>query len=183
VCGDDLSCGLRISEVCGLQACIIDEHERLVRVRGRGKGRLIPIANRRWAITKALAVFASTRWPSAGFLAGSRKLRPSARDPTTFEKAYLAVVGLDPQLTPQTAIAMRPTCLPGRTYERAGIAGHAHLALQVYTHVTTGVSNMPTIRPIHARKVGFMNGFRRLSDLLKTRRQPKDGTQRYRMKS
>ena len=47
------SCGLRISELCGLRAEDIDWHEELVRVRGKGKKeRLLPVGSKALAAIK-----------------------------------------------------------------------------------------------------------------------------------
>jgi site-specific recombinase XerD len=42
------SCGLRVSELCGLRVEDIDFNEQIVRVRGKGKKeRLVPVGSRR----------------------------------------------------------------------------------------------------------------------------------------
>ena len=139
------SCGLRISEVCGLQAQDIDWHERLVRVRGKGKKeRLIPIGQ---PALKAITNY----WhflpqlpggQSPVFFAGSRKPRPvSARDLQLRLKRYLAVAGLDPHLTPHKLRHSYATHLLDAGADLRSVQellGHAHLATtQVYTHLTT----------------------------------------------
>jgi len=139
------SCGLRISELCGLVAGDIDWNERLVRVRGKGrKERLIPIGETALAAIK-------TYWdllpqPPGGespvFFASAKKLRPvSARDLQLRLKKYLALPGLDPHLTPHKlrhsyATHMLDAGADLRSVQE--LLGHAHLATtQVYTHVTT----------------------------------------------
>ncbi len=139
------SCGLRISELCGLVAGDIDWNERLVRVRGKGrKERLIPIGETALAAIK-------TYWdvlpqPPGGespvFFASAKKLRPvSARDLQLRLKKYLALAGLDPHLTPHKlrhsyATHMLDAGADLRSVQE--LLGHAHLATtQVYTHVTT----------------------------------------------
>src|SRR5260370_22401723 len=98
------SCGLRISELCGLLAADIDWNERLVRVRGKGKKeRLIPIGEtalraiqEHWKLLPHLP-----GGESPVFVCGPRKLRAvSARDLQLRLKKYLALAGLDPALTP-----------------------------------------------------------------------------------
>jgi len=139
------SCGLRISELCGLVAGDIDWNERLVRVRGKGKKeRLIPIGE------PALAAIRSY-WellprPPGGespvFFASAKKFGPvSARDLQLRLKKYLALAGLDPQLTPHKlrhsyATHMLDAGADLRSVQE--LLGHAHLATtQVYTHLTT----------------------------------------------
>jgi len=139
------SCGLRISELCGLVAGDIDGNERLVRVRGKGrKERLIPIGETALAAIK-------TYWdllpqPPGGespvFFASAKKLRPvSARALQLRLKKYLALAGLDPHLTPHKLRHSYAThMLDARADLRSvqELLGHAHLATtQVYTHVTT----------------------------------------------
>jgi integrase/recombinase XerC len=139
------SCGLRISEVCGLQAQDIDWHERLVRVRGKGKKeRLIPIGE---PALKAITNYWDLLPQLPGgqspiFFAGSRKLRPvSARDLQLRLKKYLAIAGLDPHLTPHKLSHSYATHLLDAGADLRSVQellGHAHLATtQVYTHVTT----------------------------------------------
>src|ERR1035437_416660 len=98
------SCGLRISELCGLVAQDIDWNERLVRVRGKGKKeRLVPIGK---CALEAIKNYWSLRpvaptGESPAFLAGAKKLTPvSPRNLQLRLKNYLAVAGLDPHLTP-----------------------------------------------------------------------------------
>jgi site-specific recombinase XerD len=139
------SCGLRISEVCGLQAQDIDWHERLLRVRGKGKKeRLVPIGE---PALKAIQNYWQFLPETPGgqspvFLASSRKLRPlSARDLQLRLKKYLAIAGLDPGLTPHKLRHSYATHLLDAGADLRSVQellGHAHLATtQVYTHLTT----------------------------------------------
>ena len=139
------SCGLRISELCGLQAADIDQNERLVRVRGKGKKeRLIPIGE---TALKAINVY----WDllpqhPAGiapvFLANAGKRTPvSPRLLQLRMKKHLATAGLDPNLTPHKLRHSYATHLLDAGADLRSVQellGHAHLVTtQVYTHVTT----------------------------------------------
>jgi site-specific recombinase XerD len=139
------SCGLRISEVCGLQAEDIDWHERLLRVRGKGKKeRLLPIGEpalqaiqNYWQLLPEVP-----SGQSPVFLAGSGRLRPlSARGLQLRLKKYLALAGLDPGITPHKlrhsyATHMLDAGADLRSVQE--LLGHAHLVTtQVYTHLTT----------------------------------------------
>jgi integrase/recombinase XerC len=139
------SCGLRISELCGLQAADIDQNERLVRVRGKGKKeRLIPIGE-----TALNAI--RTYWDllpqhpvgiAPVFLANAPKQTPvSARLLQLRLKKHLAIAGLDPNLTPHKLRHSYATHLLDAGADLRSVQellGHAHLVTtQVYTHVTT----------------------------------------------
>jgi site-specific recombinase XerD len=139
------SCGLRISELCGLVAQDIDWNERLVRVRGKGKKeRLVPIGK---CALEAIKNYWSLRpvaptGESPAFLAGAKKLTPvSPRNLQLRLKNYLAVAGLDPHLTPHKLRHSYAThLLDGGADLRSvqELLGHAHLVTtQVYTHLTT----------------------------------------------
>jgi len=139
------SCGLRISEVCGLLVQDIDFSERLVRVRGKGKKeRLVPIGE---PAVKAIQEYWNLRpqYPGAEtsvFASGANAGRPiSARDLQLRLKKYLALAGLDPSITPHKlrhsyATHMLDAGADLRSVQE--LLGHAHLVTtQVYTHVTT----------------------------------------------
>jgi integrase/recombinase XerC len=139
------SCGLRISELCGLQAADLDWNEQLVRVRGKGrKERLIPIGETALgAIRNYWALLPQAPGGTAPvFFASSRRLKPvSARNLQVRLKKYLALAGLDPHLTPHKLRHSYAThLLDGGADLRSvqELLGHAHLATtQVYTHLTT----------------------------------------------
>jgi integrase/recombinase XerC len=139
------SCGLRISELCGLAAEDIDWNERLVRVRGKGKKeRLIPIGE------PALAAI-RTYWsllpaPPAGecpvFLVSAKNRKAVApRNLQLRLKKHLAVAGLDQHLTPHKLRHSYATHLLDAGADLRSVQellGHAHLVTtQVYTHLTT----------------------------------------------
>jgi len=139
------SCGLRISELCGLRAEDIDWSERLVRVRGKGKKeRLVPIGEPAW---KAIQNYwAGLKQPPSGaapvFLAETKKtapLRPLQLSRRL--KLYLVMAGLDPGLTPHKLRHSYATHLLDAGADLRSVQellGHAHLVTtQVYTHVTT----------------------------------------------
>ena len=139
------SCGLRISELCGLVAQDIDWNERLVRVRGKGKKeRLGPIGET--ALQAIKNYWSLLPQAPAGespvFLAGAKKRTPvSPRHLQLRLKKYLAVAGLDPHLTPHKLRHSYAThLLDGGADLRSvqELLGHAHLVTtQVYTHLTT----------------------------------------------
>lgn len=137
------SCGLRISELCGLLAGDIDWNEQLVRVRGKGKKeRLVPIG------TPALEAIRAY-WKQAGtapteempvFCASTAK--PEPLSPRTIQvrlKKYLLAAGLDPKLTPHKLRHSYATHLLDAGADLRSVQellGHAHLVTtQIYTHL------------------------------------------------
>ena len=139
------SCGLRISELCGLKAQDIDWHECLVRVRGKGKKeRLVPIGKPALdAIRNYWQLLPQTPAGEAAiFFARPDRARPvSARDMQLRLKKYLALAGLDPHLTPHKLRHSYATHLLDAGADLRSVQellGHAHLVTtQVYTHLTT----------------------------------------------
>lgn len=141
------SCGLRISELCGLRGEDLDASERLIRVRGKGKKeRVTPIGEHALEAIrfywKSLAVRGDMPARSEPvFWAGASVARPvSARVVQGRLKRYLARAGLDPELTPHKLRHSYAThLLDGGADLRSvqELLGHAHLVTtQVYTHVS-----------------------------------------------
>jgi len=139
------SCGLRISELCGLRTDDIDWGERLVRVRGKGKKeRLIPVGE---TALKAIRQYWQVLGEPPGvgmpvFLAkASQPHAVSPRDLQLRLKKYLAVAGLDPGLTPHKLRHSYATHLLDAGADLRSVQellGHEHLVTtQVYTHLTT----------------------------------------------
>ncbi|HTI98319.1 MAG TPA: tyrosine recombinase XerC [Dongiaceae bacterium] len=139
------SCGLRVSELCGLRGEDIDWTEQLVRVRGKGKKeRLVPIGR------KALQAI-ETYWaelpqpPGAAapvFLSEKKSPTPVSRIMLARRlKQHLAAAGLDPKLTPHKLRHSYATHLLDAGADLRSVQellGHAHLVTtQVYTHLTT----------------------------------------------
>jgi len=139
------SCGLRISELCGLQAQDIDWPSKSVRIRGKGKKeRIVPIGEPALTAIRAywhlLPTTPGGDWPV--FLARSKSVRAvSARDLQLRLKKYLAIAGLDPHLTPHKLRHSYATHLLDAGADLRSVQellGHAHLVTtQVYTHLTT----------------------------------------------
>ncbi|HEV8542966.1 MAG TPA: tyrosine recombinase XerC [Verrucomicrobiae bacterium] len=138
------SCGLRISELCGLRVEDMNIPERLIRVRGKGKKeRVTPIGEpalraieRYWTILgnapeRAESVFRTSA-------ASPRAVQPRAIQARL--KRYLARARLDPSLTPHKLRHSYATHLLDRGADLRSVQellGHAHLVTtQVYTHVT-----------------------------------------------
>ena len=139
------SCGLRISELCGLRAEDLDWNEQLVRVRGKGKKeRLVPIGDTALQTIQKywddLPVIPAG--PTPVFRAETKK--PAPLRPLQLSrrlKQYLAFAGLDPGLTPHKLRHSYATHLLDAGADLRSVQellGHAHLVTtQVYTHVTT----------------------------------------------
>jgi integrase/recombinase XerC len=139
------SCGLRVSELCGLRAEDVDWSEQLVRVRGKGKKeRLVPIGGP--ALRAIQSYWRTLKQPPSGaspvFSADTKKAAPL--QPVQISrrlKQYLVIAGLDPGLTPHKlrhsyATHMLDAGADLRSVQE--LLGHAHLiTTQVYTHVTT----------------------------------------------
>ena len=139
------SCGLRVSELCGLRVEDIDWNEQLVRVRGKGKKeRQVPIGAPALQTIEYYWKLLPTR-PAPNepvFLRSSKSTKPM--QPRTFQsrlKRYLEIAGLDPHLTPHKLRHSYATHLLDAGADLRSVQellGHAHLVTtQVYTHVTT----------------------------------------------
>jgi site-specific recombinase XerD len=139
------SCGLRISELCGLAVEDIDWNERLVRVRGKGKKeRLIPIGEPALAAIRNYWNLLPQPPAAAGpvFLGNTKQGTPVyARHLQLRLKKHLAVAGLDQRLTPHKLRHSYATHLLDAGADLRSVQellGHAHLVTtQVYTHLTT----------------------------------------------
>jgi site-specific recombinase XerD len=139
------SCGLRVSELCGLKVGDIDWNQRLVRVRGKGKKeRLLPIGEPALRAIdvywKSLAV--PVMGASPAFLARPGKGAPMYPRLVQLRlKTCLLAAGLDPHLTPHKLRHSFATHLLDAGADLRSVQellGHAHLATtQVYTHLTT----------------------------------------------
>jgi integrase/recombinase XerC len=139
------SCGLRISELCGLRVEDIDFSEQIVRVRGKGKKeRMVPIGEP--ALKAVQNYWAQLLEPPSGvqpvFRADTTKAAPlSPLQLSRRLKNYLSFAGLDPHLTPHKLRHSYATHLLDAGADLRSVQellGHAHLATtQVYTHVTT----------------------------------------------
>ncbi len=139
------SCGLRISEVCGLQSENIFWGESLLRVRGKGKKeRIVPIGEP--ALKSISAYWKALPFEPDGDLPVfySHAKRGRAVYPALMQtrlKRYLAFAGLDPTLTPHKLRHSYATHLLDAGADLRSVQellGHAHLVTtQVYTHLTT----------------------------------------------
>jgi integrase/recombinase XerC len=139
------SCGLRISELCGLRVDDLDWSEQIVRVRGKGrKERLVPIGEP--ALKAIQAYWDGLLEPPLGiqpvFRSDTKKAAPlSSLQLSRRLKTYLAVARLDPALTPHKLRHSYATHLLDAGADLRSVQellGHAHLiTTQVYTHVTT----------------------------------------------
>jgi integrase/recombinase XerC len=139
------SCGLRVSELCGLRVDDVDWSEQIVRVRGKGKKeRLVPIGKPAlMAIQDYWNTFKQPPgWASPIFFAETKKRAPLAPVQLARRlKQFLAIAGLDPGLTPHKLRHSYATHLLDAGADLRSVQellGHAHLVTtQVYTHVTT----------------------------------------------
>jgi len=138
------SCGLRISELCGLRCEDLSWNEQQLRVRGKGKKeRLLPIGD---PALQAIRIYWE-QLPHSGeaalpiFVAGKNISRPlSPRTVQLHLKRYLEIAGLDPKLTPHKLRHSYATHLLDAGADLRSVQellGHAHLmTTQVYTHLT-----------------------------------------------
>ena len=139
------SCGLRISELCGLRAEDLQWGEQLLRVRGKGKKeRLVPIGA---PALEAIHAYWS-RWPVAPMGQMPAFVRDELKGTPMYPrlvqlrlKRYLELARLDPHLSPHKLRHSYATHLLDAGADLRSVQelmGHAHLVTtQVYTHVTT----------------------------------------------
>jgi len=139
------SCGLRVSELCGLRVDDINFTEQIIRVRGKGKKeRLVPVGE---PALRALQSYWDSLLAPPGaaqpvFCADTKKRSPLNRNQLARRlKNYLVIAGLDPALTPHKLRHSYATHLLDAGADLRSVQellGHAHLlTTQVYTHVTT----------------------------------------------
>jgi integrase/recombinase XerC len=139
------SCGLRISELCGLRVEDIDWSSQTIRVRGKGKKeRMVPIGSP--ALEAIRAYWDCLESAPAGempvFLRDGHEPAPMyPRLAQLHFKKYLEIAKLDPQLTPHKLRHSYATHLLNAGADLRSVQellGHEHLVTtQVYTHLTT----------------------------------------------
>ena len=139
------SCGLRVSELCGLLSQDLNWSDQIVRVRGKGKKeRQVPIGAP--ALEAIRFYWQKLSHPPAlsspVFLRNPDQFSPMY--PRLIQlrlKRYLEIAGLDPELTPHKLRHSYATHLLDAGADLRSVQellGHAHLVTtQVYTHLTT----------------------------------------------
>ncbi len=139
------ACGLRASEVIGLQLADVDLEEGMLRARGKGaKERLVPVgreaiaALRAWT-QRARAILVGVRPESALFV--NRRGRPLTRQGLyKIVQGHARSAGLDERMSPHTLRHTFAThLLAGGCDLRSlqDMLGHADLATtQIYTHLS-----------------------------------------------
>lgn len=139
------SCGLRVSELCGMRCRDIDWNEQLIRVRGKGKKeRMAPVGSPALEAIRAYWSRLKAHPPQDSPVFISEKLAGKALGPRDVQrrlKKYLQLAGLDPNLTPHKLRHSYATHILDAGADLRSVQellGHAHLtSTQVYTHVTT----------------------------------------------
>jgi integrase/recombinase XerC len=139
------SCGLRMSELCGLRVEDLDWTEQLVRVRGKGrKERQVPIGEPALQAIERYWNTLPARPNASDPVFWSSRKASQAVPPRTLQlrlKRYLEIAGLDPHLTPHKLRHSYATHLLDAGADLRSVQellGHAHLVTtQAYTHVTT----------------------------------------------
>ncbi len=139
------SCGLRISELCGLVVGDLFWEDQLVRVEGKGKKeRMTPIGAPALDSIKIYwdAIHHSQASHQPVFFATASKEKPLyPRLIQTRLKTYLLNAGLDPNLTPHKLRHSFATHMLNAGADLRSVQellGHAHLVTtQIYTHLTT----------------------------------------------
>jgi integrase/recombinase XerC len=139
------SCGLRVSELCGLRVEDVDFNGQIIRVLGKGKKeRMVPIGQP--ALLAIQNYWEALLVPPAGpqpvFRADTKRAAPlNCLQLARRLKNYLVIAGLDPGLTPHKLRHSYATHLLDAGADLRSVQellGHAHLiTTQVYTHVTT----------------------------------------------
>jgi integrase/recombinase XerC len=142
------SCGIRVSEVCGLDIPSVDLEQRIVRVVGKGnKERMVPVGRKALSAVKHYLVETEGLRRRVGHAAGEGPLflnarggRLTARSVGRIIKRHALKSGLDHSVSPH---ALRHTfathLLEGGADLRSvqELLGHASLSTtQRYTHVT-----------------------------------------------
>jgi integrase/recombinase XerC len=136
------SCGLRISELCGLKCEDIDWNEKNIRVRGKGKKeRQVPIGEPALVAIQKYWEQLPHSGKDAVFVAEKNGTLPMSPRTTQLRlKRYLEIAGLDPKLTPHKLRHSYATHLLDAGADLRSVQellGHAHLVTtQVYTHLT-----------------------------------------------
>lgn len=134
-------CGLRVSELVGLDVDDIDLQERVLRVRGKGrKERIVPFTEQ---LRRCLDTWLATRGPEPGeravFLSGKRR-RISDRSVRRLVKFYAIALTGDPTVHPHTFRHAYATHLLRDGADLRSIQellGHAQLSTtQKYTQVS-----------------------------------------------
>lgn len=139
------SCGLRISEMCGLRTEDLDWKGQMVRVLGKGKKeRMLPIGSPALAAIRAYWNQSATAPLQADpvFMADHAKKTPIYPRLVQLRlKRYLELARLDPKLTPHKLRHSYATHLLDAGADLRSVQellGHAHLVTtQIYTHLTT----------------------------------------------
>lgn len=139
------SCGLRVSELCGMSVDDVNFNEQIIRVRGKGKKeRMVPVGEP--ALRAVQNYWNALLEPPVGtqpvFCADTIKAaRLKGAHLARRLKVYLSFAGLDPALTPHKLRHSYATHLLDAGADLRSVQellGHAHLVTtQVYTHVTT----------------------------------------------